>query len=80
MAKRAIQTNPGTHRRASRSTLDDSWEPLHPMHRNLVARLAHSGSAEDALPAPVRMATIFYLALMSWAGLAGLAWLLYRAF
>ena len=60
---------PQAHPEQSAST-DASWDPLHPMHQELVRRLAPEPET-GLIPIPARFAIITYLGLASW----GLVWI-----
>ncbi len=50
-------------------------DPLHPMHRELLARISTPPAKDQGLSRPARLAIIFYAALASW----GLVWLLSKS-
>ncbi len=50
-------------------------DPLHPMHRELLARISTPPVTDQGLSRPARLTIIFYAALASW----GLVWLLSKS-
>lgn len=56
------------------SSRDQPWVPLHPMHQRLVVDLASRSDTPGTLPAPARMAAIFYVGAAGWAVVAAGVW------
>lgn len=56
--------------------VDVMVDPLHPMHRDLLARVSGSGVIAEGLTQPQRLAVAFYGAISAW----GFVWLMFQAF
>lgn len=54
---------------------DRMIDPLHPMHRDLLARISDATVTDKALTRPTRLAIIFYSAIAAW----GLVWLMFES-
>ncbi len=72
---RRVDLGPADLGPAAAVDADVMSDPLHPMHRELMARMSAPVVVGEGLSCPARSAIVFYAAVSAW----GLVWLVYEA-